>query len=295
MKLSSLSIIESTAQLNPNNIPRGTHNVPREKLDFRKLNRKAVKITHPSGNLEEEGFSVVTPWNRESWNWPIKPSAEKLVMDKDLLNSEYNGLPVLDDSKYLQIITSSDDTKAIGQYWLMKLSQLNEEQIQELDLKKWAQKAALAGALVLPSIGQAQETNPFKAEKPQYTTQELMQVLSQFAGKDINKLVNSHKKDRPTLTPEGWKWASKFYKGTNRAGYVPDPNRIGHWVAPNDGSMEVRSKTKISNDEIEQDDTHITPIDRTGRRGKTTYNYGGNLGKQKVSGTNIRQIIPSRE
>lgn len=129
MKLNLLSIKESDdnklAQMNPNNLPRGTHDVPREKLDFRKLNRKAVKITHPSGNLEEEGFSVVTPWNGDSWNWPIKPSAEKLVMDKDILNSEYNGLPVLDDCKYLQIITSSDDTKAMGRHWLMKLSQLN--------------------------------------------------------------------------------------------------------------------------------------------------------------------------
>lgn len=94
--------------MNPNNLPRNTYDVVREKLDFQKLNHKAVKITYPSGDFLGEGFSVVTPWNGEAWNWPIKSSAEKYVMETDLLNStQDNGLPVLDDCKYLQIVTVS--------------------------------------------------------------------------------------------------------------------------------------------------------------------------------------------
>jgi hypothetical protein len=89
--------------IDPNTMPRNTYNLPRERLDFQKLNRKAVKITYANGNKTDDGFSVVTPLNRDAWNWEIRPDMEDLVAQKDILNNK-NGL---DDAKYMQIVMSA--------------------------------------------------------------------------------------------------------------------------------------------------------------------------------------------
>ena len=103
----------------PNNEERNLYNLPRKKLDFNKLNRKAFKITHPPDESDPTGktteynshdwsFSCVTPFN-SCWNhWSIKPAAEKYVAKTDWLNGKQgNGLPNLDDAKYKQIVMSA--------------------------------------------------------------------------------------------------------------------------------------------------------------------------------------------
>ena len=103
----------------PNNMVRNTYDMPREYLDFNKLNRKAVKITQPgAGNIENQNefiadnhewsFSVVSPFNK-TWNiWPVKPISEKYVAQTDWLNGKQNnGKPNLDDAKYQQIVISA--------------------------------------------------------------------------------------------------------------------------------------------------------------------------------------------
>jgi hypothetical protein len=63
---------------NPNELPRETYNLQREWLDFDKLNRRAVKITHPGSgtadptevehNEHDWSFSVVSPFNAIAWS-----------------------------------------------------------------------------------------------------------------------------------------------------------------------------------------------------------------------------------
>lgn len=83
--------------VDPNDEERDLYNLARERLDFNKLNRRAVKITHPSDesdptersvedNPHEWSFSCVTPYN-PAWNhWAVKPAAEKYVAKTDWLN-----------------------------------------------------------------------------------------------------------------------------------------------------------------------------------------------------------------
>ena len=95
----------------PNRLERNTYALHRERLEFDKLNRTAVRITHPPGerNDHDWSFSCVTPFNVDAWNsWPTKTSAEKYVAATDWLNgTQGSGLPNLDDAKYVQIILAT--------------------------------------------------------------------------------------------------------------------------------------------------------------------------------------------
>ena len=103
----------------PNEMERGTYSLQRERLDFNKLNRRAVKITHPGAGTADEteveydenewSFSVVTPVNRSAWqHWQIKPISEKYVAKTDWLNGRQgDGKPNLDDAKYQQIVMAA--------------------------------------------------------------------------------------------------------------------------------------------------------------------------------------------
>lgn len=103
----------------PDGLARGTYALKRERLDFSKLNNRAVKITHPGAgtadpteveyNDDEWSFSVVTPYNRVAWDsWNIKPIAEKYVAQTDFLNGKQgNGSLNLDDAKYQQIVMTA--------------------------------------------------------------------------------------------------------------------------------------------------------------------------------------------
>lgn len=203
--------------------------------------------------------------------------------------------------------------KSFNEYLLERNPEFHNEGILQ-DMGKWGRKnVALPAALAAGSMfgGTAQAANPFVAEKPaavqddpDWRQQHLDKVwantkqsqkpqptdyaklLQPFAGKSIKDAMKD-----PNISPEAWKMGAKLYKGTNSVGFVPNPNKPGSWMVPNNGSMRVKSTTKISNDELEQDDQERTPVDAMGRpTGKTTYDYGGT--QKRVSGTTIRQIIP---
>ena len=101
---------------------RNTYNLPRQQLNFKKLNRKALKITHPGTGKNNQtehnnhpwSFSIITPTNA-AWNhWEIKPESEKYVQETDWLNGKQaNGNPNLDDEKYQQIIKAAKRLKLL--------------------------------------------------------------------------------------------------------------------------------------------------------------------------------------
>lgn len=104
---------------NLNAMPRGTYNLRRQRLDFNKLNRKAIKITHPGAgtsksteveyNNNEWSFSIITPFNSVWQYWEIKPISEKYVLETDWLNGKQeNGKPNLDDAKYRQVVMAAE-------------------------------------------------------------------------------------------------------------------------------------------------------------------------------------------
>jgi hypothetical protein len=99
----------------------------RQPLDFDQLYGHAFKITDNNGNSDNEGFSIVTPLNGNSWNWRERPEFKEIVAQK------LNDPGFLSDYKYQQIIDSVAGKKFDPAKHLAKES---EDYIEE----KWSQK-----------------------------------------------------------------------------------------------------------------------------------------------------------
>ena len=77
----------------------------RQHLDFDSLYGKVFKITNNAGNPNNPGFSIVTPLNKDSWNWAERPEF------KDIVKQRLNDPTFLGDHKYQQIIDAMTGTK----------------------------------------------------------------------------------------------------------------------------------------------------------------------------------------
>jgi hypothetical protein len=120
----------------------------RQSLDFDQLYGHAFKITDNNGNSDNEGFSIVTPLNGDSWNWRERPEFKELVKQK------LNDPGFLSDYKYQQIIDSIagkkfDPAKHLANespdYIEEKWSQKYKSSINCSNPKGFSQKAHCAG------------------------------------------------------------------------------------------------------------------------------------------------------